>query len=297
MESLNDHRINLTIADLQLVIESENIPMSLASFPCHYKFLLSHNLVSRPSKGNNTRLVLQLVDRPGYDTPEKKELLCANGIWQLWLDKVGNKCFTQPKQVPRRWVVIDPEFQTGEILVDKSSQNLQGFYPLEYIDIVIFSNWLTKYGDLILHASGISLDGAGYCFIGHSGAGKSTLVGDIAKEPGVNILGEDQVILRYQNDQFMIYGTPWHESSDRCLNIGVPVKKIFILDRSAKEVLKPISGFDGVVHVMQTAFIPLYLHGEIRKVLNKQSLAAEQIPFFSLSYTRGSDILGVIKNA
>ena len=297
MDILKNHWINLRVADLQLVIESENHPISLASLPCHHKFLISHNFQSGQSEGIDNRLILKLIDRSGYNIPDEKELLCSNGIWQLWMDKVGNLCFTQPKQIPQRWVLIDPEFQTGEILIDFSLVGQQGFYPLEFIDIVVFSNWLTRFGDLILHASGIRVNGSGYCFLGDSGAGKSTLIEDIANEPGVDVLGEDQVILRYQNNRFMIHGTPWHERVDCCSNIGVPVKKIFILDRSAQQVLKALSGFEGVVHILRTAFIPLYLHGAIRKVLNRLSLVAEEIPFFSLAYTRGSDILSVIKDA
>jgi len=136
-----------------------------------------------------------------------------------------------------------------------------------------------------MHASGISTNGEGFCFLGESGAGKSTLAGMLSQDPGITVLGEDQVILRYLDGQFWIFGTPWHQNPHMCSQIGVPLTKMFFLDRSAppgKVALKPV---DGVSRLLQLAIIPYHLPQQLPRILDRLSLLAENNPFFSLSYT------------
>ena len=108
-------------------------------------------------------------------------------------------------------------------------------------DIRITVNWLARFGDLILHAASIVVGAEGYCFLGESGAGKSTLAAALATEMGVPILGEDQAILRNLDGEFWIFGTPWHERADRCLPQGVPLKKVFFVDRNLAPGIHPIT--------------------------------------------------------
>lgn len=177
---------------------------------------------------------------------------------------------------------------------DFSRFNQSLIYPLQYIDIVIYSNWLANFGDIILHASGFSYNSEGYCFIGDSGAGKSTLIRDISNQPGVTVLGEDQLILRKIEDQFIVFGTPWHETPEMCSPIGVPLKKVFFLDRNASQVIASISDFDAVVKIVQTAFFPVYRPDGIKKILERLSSLAGNVRFYLLAYERGTNVLQVI---
>lgn len=167
----------------------------------------------------------------------------------------------------------------------------QGIYPLRSIDIRIMVNWLAGFSDLILHASGVSVNGQGYCFLGESGAGKSTLVSALAKDDSVTILGEDQIILRYLDGQFWIYGTPWHERVEMCSPIGVPLKKMFFLNRIVEARIEPVSPSEGISRILQTAFVPYYLPEKLPGIIERLTLLSKELPFFCLSYKLGSDIL------
>ena len=70
-----------------------------------------------------------------------------------------------------------------------------------------FSNLFATFGDLILHASGFIYEDKGYIFTGHSGAGKSTLIRQFLNRPEFTVMGEDQVVLRFINNNFCLWNT------------------------------------------------------------------------------------------
>lgn len=287
----------LTVAGLSLQIVGENAHFSYNYSPCHDKFLTYCDELITTDTSRLTRLSLELEDTPDSPQTQLTELLCRNEIWELWRDGQGQFVFTQPKQEPQRWIFINPSFQHGKIVGDFYGRSNGLDYPLQYIDIVIFSNWLSRFGDLILHASGIALDGHGYCFIGESGAGKSTLVRDLANRNKLTVLGEDQIVLRKIEDCFMVYGTPWHETPEMCSPIGVPLKKIFFLNKNASKKLSTVRNFDAIVKILQTAFYPVYRPEVLDGILARLATLAGKVGFFELAYERGSDVLQEIVNA
>lgn len=287
----------LKIADLSLIIAPLQDNLSLDYSPCHEKFLVEANDVQWHPNFREKSLLLEIEDTYQPLQMQLKKLLCENEIWQLWIDGEENFLFTQPKQTPQRWILIDPKFHHGKVIGNFSDFDQNGVYPLQYIDIVIFSNWLANFGDLILHASGFAYQGEGYCFLGNSGAGKSTLVRDLSKNADVIVLGEDQVVLRKIDDQFMIFGTPWHETPDMCSPLGVPLKKVFFLDRDAFQIVTPVRGFDAIVQIMQTAFYPIYRPEVWEGILANLSSLAGSVGFYNLAYKRGTDVLNEILTA
>ena len=101
-------------------------------------------------------------------------------------------------------------------------------------------------------------------------------------------------MLRKMDGQFQIFGTPWHETTDMCSPVGVPLKKVFFLDRNASQVIAPVRGFDAIVQIMQTAFYPIYRPDVVERILDRLSFLAETVGFYSLAYQRGTDVLQAI---
>ena len=79
-----------------------------------------------------------------------------------------------------------------------------------------------------------------------------------------------------------------------CAPVAVPLEKFFFLDQSLKLICAPLSAFIGVQRLLQTAFIPYYRTDRMPLILDRLALLAEHIPFYSLAYQLGSDILSVI---
>lgn len=284
--------MKLSVAGLSLEISAEREEYWFNYSPCHLKFVRSDE--GSNSSRTEERLYLEVEDTAVSPQAKLTDLQCRNEIWELWRDEQENFIFTQPKQEPQRWVIIEPGFDRGRIVGDFNAHRGSLEFPLQYLDIVIFSNWLAKYHDLILHASGFALQGEGYCFLGDSGAGKSTLVRDLAKAENLTVLGEDQIVLRKIDGQFMVFGTPWHERIDLCSPIGVPLKKIFFLNRKAPVLLSTLNGFDAVVRILQTAFYPIYRPEVLDGIIGRLGELPGMVNFFELAYERGTDVLSEI---
>jgi len=222
-------------------------------------------------------------------------ILCQTKIWQLNLDQEGKYIFTNPLQALRRKLVVDIGFTNGRLFGDFQGANKVANYPLpQDLEIVFYVNWLGNFGDLILHASGIALDGKGYAFVGPSGVGKSTLAGLLKDQPGVTVLGEDQVVLRRLGENFWIFGTPWHQDRSLCSPKGVPLEKLFFLEKNGESSLKQLSALQGITKLLQTAFIPYYRPDVLEKILGRLDLLAQSVPFSRLSYIPGDNILARI---
>lgn len=290
---VND-QFTLSIALLKFVIDARDSGINLTVPPIFNKFLVEPNSswLGKSEFSEILRLqVIHEVQKPGqvWGNP-----LCKTPIWELWNDQNDDFVFVSPRQSPPKRVTIGKAFQKGVITFDFSSVQDREIYPLESIDIRIAVNWLANFGDLILHASGVAVGSHGYCFIGASGAGKSTLTRDLADQGELTILGEDQIILRYLSGQFWIFGTPWHEHEDRCSPIGVPLRKVFFLDRHQNPGIRKYPASDGVTKILQTAFVPYYLPDKLPRIMDQLSLLSAKIPFYQLSYQLGTPVLPAI---
>ncbi len=224
-------------------------------------------------------------------------LIARNNIWELWKDEAGQFIFTNPMQALYRQLVIDSDFSRAEVLGDFSSDGAAAAIPLpQDLEIVFFANWLGKYSDILLHASGIAVDGKGYAFVGPSGVGKSTLAGLLSKEAGVTVLGEDQLALRLLDNRFWIFGTPWHENRSLCAPLGVPLEKILFLDKKDEDTLFAVTALEGVTQLLQTAFIPYYRPELLDGILERLDTLANTVSLVHFSYLPGNDVLKRVIN-
>lgn len=292
------------IAELNLYIDNGELPTRYSLPACYRDFMLPElaetdrlGIVtgSRESKIVDT-LLLKVVNRIPPVEHGQGSPLFYGANWELWLDTHGRYIFVAPQEAPAYRIVIDADFSYGEIIGDFSSPAGAALFPLQNLGIRIFINWLANGGDVVVHASGASIHGKGYFFAGESGAGKSTLISALAEQPGMVVLGEDQVIIRYIHGQFWLFGTPWHTNPSLCSPLGVPLHKGFFLDRNKEARAAALSPLEGVSCLFQTAFIPFYRPAAVERILDRFSLLADQTPFYSLSYVLGTDVLDLILN-
>ncbi len=122
------------------------------------------------------------------------------------------------------------------VLLDRIYYDKLTVCEMEYMLInEVFCNRLTILGGLCLHSSSISIDGIGICFSANSGTGKSTQAGlwsDYFKQRVVRV-NDDRPVLRIENDEIMMYGTPFSGKTDINKNLRVPLKAIVFLTQSA----------------------------------------------------------------
>ncbi len=282
--------IGYRVAGLGLWLDTGHSDLTLTMPPAHMQF------IEEAASINHQDLTIQVRQVPGVEPLSYKKRLFKSETRELWLDQAGNYVLDALLHSPSFRVVIKPDFSKGEVFGDYPVSQEKEVFPLRYVDIIIYVNWLAKFHDVILHAAGVKLAGRGYCFLGPGGVGKSTLAAQLKKHPEAEILGEDQVILRYLDGRFWIFGTPWHANPEFCAPVGVPLERVFFLERNGITEVKSLSAPQGVARILQTAFIPYYRAEAIPGILERLSLLAEQIPFSTLSYTLGADVSQLIFN-
>lgn len=106
---------------------------------------------------------------------------------------------------------------------------------------------MLKHGVFIMHASIIEVDGEGYGFLAHSGTGKTTQTRLWLEHFGsrARVINGDKPLIRVEKKgdgwQFIAYGTPWCGKEGMGCNASVPLKALFLLERSLEPACEPAS--------------------------------------------------------
>jgi hypothetical protein len=284
-------KLAFNIANLGLSIDCRDSYINLAVPFIYEKFQMDPDQITAPEQLGQNALSIKITQNTSPVDGKWGDPICQTEIWALWKTADGDHVFFSPRQSPKKWVVIDPDFSKGEVIGDFSKLDGKPCYPLSSIDIRVVVNWLAQFGDLLLHAAGVAYQGQGYCFVGQSGKGKSTIAENLLENTDIEILGEDQVILRYLDGQYWIFGTPWHERDEMCSPIGVPLKKIFFLDREGKPGVAEITSVRALAALLQTAFIPYYLPDKMPVILERLAELCQEVMLHQYHYQLESDPL------
>lgn len=99
---------------------------------------------------------------------------------------------------------------------------------------------LADYNGILFHSAAIKYKGRAYLFTAKSGTGKTThiklwkdLLGD-----KVSIINGDKPILRFKDDEIIVYGTPWQGKENYGSNINAPLGGIFLLNRGVQNTVE-----------------------------------------------------------
>jgi len=296
----NFNQLHLEIARLELKLDAQDtelkiiLPHSYKKFykpVAHPQAFFLEGQKREKQNSNIGQLTLNVRNKPLSNAPEFADIIPIFQFdnWEIKFDRQGNFILEATRLPPARRIIINDDFTQGEVQGEFSEMGMTGGYPLQDIDMKLFVNWLSHFGDIILHASGVVADGKGYAFAGVAGVGKSTLASSLFETHSLVVLGEDQLILRYLEDRFWIFGTPWHENPSMCSPVGVPLEKLFFLDRDSRQGVRDLKPLAGVTRILQTAFIPFYRQDFLPGILDNLQNLSKQVPFYSLNYTLGTD--------
>jgi hypothetical protein len=240
------------------------------------------------------KLVLQIHDEPWPTSTAWRPIFCSEN-WELWVDDENHCRFVAPRESPPVHLIVDPDFTHSDLYGEFSKYLPRpGYFISQNLEIILFVNWLARFSDIVLHASGVIIDDKGYCFAGRGGIGKSTLATALSRHASITVLGEDQVILRYLEGRFWIFGTPWHINPNLCNPHGAPLERLFFLERGEVQQVKALNPLEGTTRILQTAFIPYYLPAKLPGILDRLAILTEKIPLQTFQYNIGSDPLNLI---
>lgn len=203
-----------------------------------------------------------------------------------------------PAQDPYQVGIFPKSFQEGDIFVAESIHKPGSWIsPLSYpLGELMMMNLLgTGYG-MLFHACGVIDNGSGLLFVGHGGAGKTTTSRFWDGNPGVKIVNDDKVIVRKLNDDFHLFGTPWHGEGGYNAPDSAPLRQIYILRQAAENAVTPMNPVRAVGMLLARTFMPLWDKEKVTYSLQFLDELTKNIPCKELSFRNNPDVVNFVRN-
>ncbi len=229
--------------------------------------------------------------------PEKNGFL--NYSWRV--KSTQEKIFIQVdfddhKQLKSLLAVIQPSLSKIEVQVEEHI-GIEG--PI-YMDPLIhpLGSLLLLYivhikGGVLMHASAVIDHGCSYLFSGVSGIGKSTMA-RLWFECGGDVINDDRVILRLQDDLVRIYNNPMPYYQQYSKE-GV-LKKIFLLKQSPENYIKLVSGVNAYSRVLGNFIQQFYEKEMVNKHLDYIHKILDRVSVYEVGFKPDHDIVSLIRS-
>jgi hypothetical protein len=271
--------------------------VSVVVDPEHEPFLLATSVRS----ACDFELDISLAD--GFGLPNEEPSFVSGGVWSAYMGDSGTRFYFSSPAVgtaPYKAAWFDPAFERGHVVLNRSVvPSHSSVFPLEYpLDELLMIHRLALGDGIEVHALGLAdEDGSGYLFLGHSGAGKSTTARLWMAQPGVKLLSDDRIILRKHDDQYWMYGTPWHGDAGVASPGRAPLSAIFLLEQAPVNELAPVSAVTAGAEMFARAFVPHYLESGIHFSLDFLEQITRAVPCFVLRFTPTPEAVETVRYA
>ena len=141
-----------------------------------------------------------------------------------------------------------------------------------------------EYDCIFMHCSAIAYKNNGILFTAPSGTGKSTHSALWKKHFGtdVEVVNDDKPLLRAQNGEIFVCGTPWDGKHHRSTNKMVPVKAIVVLKQGSSNEIRRANKQEALYHLLNQTIRPDNPE-QMNAVLNMVEKIIKTIPVYHLS--------------
>jgi hypothetical protein len=230
----------------------------------------------------DVRIDVDWVDElaPPADTP----LFHSGGLWSLFEECGGYRFyFSTPflGAAPYKAAWFDRSFSRGRVsLFSRYFDSKRAVNALEYpLDELLAIHRLSQGEGLEVHAVGVvDEQNRGHLFIGHSGAGKSTSARLWQKRRGVRVLSDDRIILRFENDQTRMFGTPWHGDAGLALADSADLSGIYLLEHGSRNTLTPLPAGRAAAELFARSFVPHHSAEGLKSTLHFLDRITHDVP-------------------
>ncbi len=158
-----------------------------------------------------------------------------------------------------------------------------------------FYRQLLDFQGMMLHASALVLGNRSYLFSAPCGTGKSTHARLWQQHFGIDkarIINDDKPAIRFIDNSFYVYGTPWSGQSEYNLNLKVPLQAICFLQQSTSNWIRELES---------KTVLPLILNQTLRprdqkpmeKLLALLDKLIRQVPFYQMGCTISTEAVAM----
>lgn len=247
-------------------------------------------------------VALDLVRAP---VPEGGRVLFeSGGTWQARAHGHGLLYVFRPPRgdgPPARGLRLDARRRRGTLWLPDSRWSATRGFALSYpLDELLVQHHVAQRGGLVVHASGVELDGAALLFAGVSGAGKSTLAALWARarrRPRARVLSDDRLVLRPHARGFWAWGTPWHGSGRYGSPLGRPLRAVFFLEQARLAGVRRLGAAEAAARLFALSFPPLWERATVARALDTCARVAERVACHELRFPPDARALEAVRAA
>ena len=151
---------------------------------------------------------------------------------------------------------------TEEDLKNESSNSNNGqVYVNEEISALYrkIADLLVEDNIVVFHSSAISVDGNGFLITARSGVGKSTHAKNLSDYIGESFkyINDDKPLLKVNDNDVIVYSTPWNGKERRGNNISAPLKAILFLSRGETNTYRKITNKEEIyIKMLSQIYLP-----------------------------------------
>jgi hypothetical protein len=286
--------VQLTIANLNLEITSQDLPIIQDENPAYIHFLSTEKV-----PGTEPVKVQLWTDRRMPPVSSLTKIFDTSESWQLYSDTQNRYIRFQPEGAhgePLWSACINAGLREVDIYCSNALiKQLPGhkviLNPVQYpLDQILLINLLVGKG-LLIHTAGIVINGKGYLFAGPSGAGKSTLTRFFKGSQNNIILSDDRIVVQKMGNDFFMYGTPWPGEEGIAVNDSAKLHGMFFLKQSNENKIRKLSISETLEYFFKVSSLPLYDKSDLQKSLDFCEELLEEVKTYELSFRPDTEIV------
>ena len=151
---------------------------------------------------------------------------------------------------------------TKEDLENESSNSNNGqVYVNEEISALYrrIADLLVEDDIVVFHSSSICIDGNAFLITARSGIGKSTHAKNLSEYIGDSFkyINDDKPLLKVNDNDVIVYSTPWNGKERRGNNISAPLKAIIFLNRGETNTYRKINNKEEIyIKMLSQIYLP-----------------------------------------
>jgi hypothetical protein len=220
----------------------------------------------------------------------------SGAVWSLFHNHDDDLVveFVSPVLGPRPYkkIYVDRAFRNARIVLNHQVfKDHRPVLPLEYpADELLVTNYLANGLGVEVHGCGlVDFDTGGHLFLGHSGAGKSTTAKLWQSLRDPEILSDDRIILRLQDDGLWMHGTPWHGEAAFAAPAKARISRIFILEHGISEhggenKITPLTRSRAVGELFARSFPPFHSAAGLDRTVGFLEQILNRVPCYQFQF-------------
>jgi hypothetical protein len=194
---------------------------------------------------------------------------------------------------PYKRMRVSSDFRVATITLNREVlRDHQPVFALEYpADELLVTNYLANGLGVEVHGCGlVDFETGGHLFLGHSGAGKSTTAKLWQSLRDPEILSDDRIILRLQDDGLWMHGTPWHGEAAFAAPAKARINRIFIIEHAAEHghggenKITPLTRSCAVGELFARSFPPFHSAAGLERTVGFLEQILNRVPCYQFQF-------------